>query len=108
MEKVLPKVGQWILTEKYTFGRFGHPKEVTAVSGQRVYWRFPHRYRGVIEDYSTGYCALKSVLRVVDSEEIGITAYKEQQRLSAIMEAENAASLQTFRDGVNSFFKELK
>lgn len=98
------QVGKWVLTEKLTYGRFGLPKLVTDISKSRVYWKAPHRSKGVIEEWTTGYCSISSVLRVVDSEEIGVAAWHEQIRLSQILEAETGSAQKRFQENMNNFF----
>lgn len=105
--KTPPKVikpGDWILTERLTYGRFGHPLQVTSVVGSRIYYTVTSEGEPDREKY----CAAASVLRVVPSRDAGIAAWNEQWRLYEILEAERGAAQARFKAGMNAFFDNLK
>lgn len=96
------KVGDWILREQLTRGRFGLPNKVTRVAGTRIYFE--------VENWSSKtksqerFCADKSVVRVVASEEAGRAAFEEQRRLNDICMKEESAAQEKFRIGMYKFF----
>jgi len=96
------KEGDCILCESIFVGHFGHPRIITKVAGQRVYWKRPKYRQDIVEEWDEGYCHLKSVMYTAPSLEAGIDAWNAQHEAGKVRDAKRKEAEAEFHRTVAS------